>query len=328
MKCCKLALRLGFMTAVVPLMISAALGQGAYPTHPVKIIVPFTAGGGVDLTARELARRLETTLGQPVIVDNKPGAGGALGVKALMASPPDGQTLLLGTAGEIAMLPLLNPAIGYDPLKDLTPIALVVRAPNVLVVNSDVPARTLPELIAYAKANPGVLTYSTSGVGTAQHLQGEYFGKLADVDIRHIPYKGSAQQVVDVAGKVVSMTFASPAAVRPYIQKGQVRALGVTTSERVPVMPDVPAIREAVKGYELQSWFALFAPVGTSPAIVNRLNKEVTTILREPNLAAKLNDTVGKPSFESPAEFASYLAGDVKRFGSIISNAKITLTPQ
>lgn len=302
-----------------------AFAQSAYPSHPIRIIVPFTAGGGVDLTARELGRRLEPILGQPVIVDNKPGAGGALGVKTLIASPPDGLTLLLATAGEIAMLPSLNPAIGYDPLKHLTPVALVVRAPNVLVVNADVPARTLPELIAYAKANPGTLTYSTSGVGTAQHLQGEYFNKLAGLHIRHIPYKGSAQQVVDVAGKVVSMTFASPAAVRGYMQKGQLRALGVTTAQRLSIMPDIPTIGEAVPGYEMQSWFALFAPAGTAPAIVNRLNKEVVALLREPALATKLNETVGIPSFESPGEFANTLAEDVKRFGAIISSANITV---
>lgn len=325
MKLAHIFARLVTLTAFLQLAVAPAFAQGAYPQRPVKIIVPFTAGGGVDLTAREIARHLETTLGQPIIVENKPGAGGVLGVKTLIASPADGLTLLLATAGEIAMLPSLNPSVGYDPLKDLTPIALVVKAPNVLVVNSDIPARTLPELIAYAKANPGVLTYSTSGVGTAQHLQGEYFNKLAGVDIRHIPYKGSSQQVLDVASKSVSMTYASPAAVRGYIQKGQLHALGVTTAERVSTMPDIPAIKEAVPGYEMQSWFALFAPAGTPVAIVNRLNKEVVAMLHEPALATKLNETVGSPSFESPSEFATYLAGDIKRFASIISSAKITL---
>lgn len=316
-----------FTAAAVASLVTATpvFSQGIYPNHPIKIVVPFTAGGGVDLTARELSKRLEVTLGQPVIVDNKPGAGGALGVKAVIASPADGHTLLLGTAGEIAMLPSLNPSIGYDPLVDLVPVALVVKAPNVLVINSDVPARTLPELIAYAKANPGVLTYSTSGIGTAQHLQGEYFNRLANVDIRHIPYKGSSQQVVDVAGKLVSMTFASPAAVRGFIQKGQLRAIAVTASERLAVMPDVPAIREVVQGFEMQSWFALFAPKGTPSAIVARLNKDVVAMLRDPALATRLNETVGSPSFESPAEFSSYLAKDVKRFGNIISTAKITV---
>lgn len=310
---------------VLSLNATPSLAQSAYPSHPIKIIVPFTAGGGVDLTAREIGKRLESALGQPVVVDNKPGAGGALGVKSLISSPADGYTLLMASAGEVAILPSLNPAIGYDPLKSLAPIALVVKAPNVLVVNSDVPARTVPELIAYAKANPGVLTYSTSGIGTAQHLQGEYFNKLAGVDIRHIPYKGSAQQVVDVAGKLVSLTYASPAAVRGFIQKGQVRPLGVTMGERISVMPDVPTIQESVAGYQLQSWFALFAPAGTPGAIVDRLNKEVVSMLKEPTLATKLNETVGIPSFESPNEFSSYLANDIKRFSTIISTSRIKL---
>ena len=309
------------------LLIAAgsAVAQAPYPVRPIKIIVPFTAGGGVDLTAREIGKRLESILGQPVIVDNKPGAGGAVGVKALISSPADGHTLLLATAGEVAMLPSLNPAIGYHPVKNLAPIALVVKAPNVLVVNTDVPAQNIRELVAYAKANPGVLSYSTSGVGTAQHLQGEYFNKLAGVDIRHIPYKGSSQQVLDVASKQVTMTFASPTAVRGYIQKGQLRAIGVTTAERIAALPEVPSIKEAVPGYELQSWFALFAPVGTPQPIIDRLNKEVVSLLRDPGLAARLKETVGTPSFESPTEFANYLAADVKRFGTIISNSKITV---
>lgn len=304
---------------------SSAVAQSNWPAHPIKLIVPFSPGGGVDQTARELAQRLGQKLGQPIVVENKPGAGGALGVRNLIQSPPDGYTFLLSTAGEIAITPTLNPRIGYDPNKDLTPVALIVRAPNVLVVHPDVPAKTLPEFVAYARANAGVLSYSTSGIGTAQHLAGELFDKLADVQIQHIPYKGSSQQVLDVIAKRVTMTFASPAAVRPFVEKGQLRALGVTTSNRLSTMPDVPAIGETVNGYQLESWFALFAPARTDPEIVERVNREVAEILREPDFVAVLRNTVGEPSYETPAEVKSFVAADVRKFAKIISDADIKL---
>lgn len=304
---------------------ATAHAQGSYPDRPIKIIVPFSAGGGVDQTARELGHRLDRSLGQPIVIDNRPGAGGVLGVRTLINSAPDGYTLLLATAGEIAIAPSLNAKTGYDPLKDLTPVALVIRAPNVLVVNPDVPAQNLAELIAYGRAHPNALSYATSGIGTAQHLSGELFNKLAGVEIQHVPYKGSSQQVLDVVAKRVSMTYASPAAVKPFIDKGQLRALGVTTAQRIPTMPDVPTIGEAVPGYVLQSWFGLFAPAHTDPKIVARLNEAVTGILRDPALVETLRKTVGEPSYETPAGFSAFLASEVPKFAGIISDAHITL---
>lgn len=307
------------------LLTFTAIAQAAWPDHPIKLIVPFSPGGGVDQTARELAQRLGPRLGQSIVVENKPGAGGALGVRNLIGSPPDGYTFVLATAGEVAITPSLNPQIGYDSLKDLAPVALVVRAPNVLVVHPDVPANTLGELIAYAKKNPNVLSYSTSGVGTAQHLSGELLEKLAGLQIEHIPYKGSSQQVLDVIAKRVTMTFASPAAVKPFVQKGQLRALGVTTPKRISTLPDVPAIGEVVPGYQLESWFALFAPAGTDPKIVNKVNKEIVRLLHDPDLAKTLHATVGEPSYETPEEFSKFLHADVKKFSKLISDSHITL---
>jgi tripartite-type tricarboxylate transporter receptor subunit TctC len=320
-------LKLAAWTAA-PLLLVAAQAHSqsnAYPSRPIRLIVPFAAGGGVDQTARELAQRLDGVLGQSIIVDNRPGAGGALGVRTLAAAPPDGYTLLLSTAGEVAITPSLNPAIGYDPLKDLTPVALVVKAPNVLVVNPDVPAHDLKELIAYARAHPDALTYATSGVGTAQHLSGELLNKMAGVQIRHIPYKGSSQQVLDVVAKRVSMTYASPAAVKPFVEKGLLRALGVTTAERISTMPDVPPIGDTVPGYVLQSWFALFAPAHTSPLIVQRLNEVVVRITHEPAVSEFLQKNVGDPSDDTPAQFSAFLAQEVRKFSKIISDAHITL---
>ncbi|ARP97366.1 hypothetical protein CAL15_09200 [Bordetella genomosp. 13] len=299
--------------------------QVDYPSRPIRIIVPFSAGGGVDLTARELAHRLAAPLGQSIVVENKPGAGGALGVRTLIAAEPDGYTLLLGTAGEVAITPLVNPAVNYDARKDLSPVALVVKAPNVLVVHPDVPAQDLKGLIDHARANPKSVTYATSGVGTAQHLAGELFNRMAGVQAQHIPYKGSSQQVLDVVAKRITMTYASPAAVRSFVEKGQLRALGVTTAERIPTMPTVPAIGEVVPGYGLQSWFALFAPAGTDPRIVQKLNAEVSKVLRDPAVIKTLRESVGEPAYDAPAEVAAFIAQDIGRFEKIVREADITL---
>jgi len=302
-----------------------AYAQANWPDRPIKLIVPFAPGGGVDQTARELAHRLGERFGQPVVVENRPGAGGALGVRTLISSPSDGYTFVLATAGEVAITPTLNPQIGYDPLKDLAPVAIVVRAPNVMVVHPDVPAKNLSELIAYARTKPDMLSYATSGIGTAQHLAGELFNRMTGVRIQHIPYKGSSQQVLDVIAKRVAITYASPAAVKPFMQKGQLLALGVTTPNRITTLPDVPAIGETVKGYQLESWFALFAPAGTPAAIVEKLNQATVKIVREPDFTAILRKTVGEPGDESPAEFATFLAAEVKKFAKIIADADIKL---
>ncbi|ALM83546.1 tripartite tricarboxylate transporter substrate binding protein [Bordetella sp. N] len=320
--------RLAASALTATLLLGAApLAHAAWPDHPIKLVVPFSAGGGVDQTARELAQRLGQRLGQPIVVENKPGAGGALGVRYLITSPPDGYTFVLATAGEVAITPSLNPQIGYDPLKDLSPVALVVRAPNVLVVHPDVPVKNLTELIAYARQNPNSLSYSTSGIGTAQHLAGELLGKLANVQIQHIPYKGSSQQVLDVIAKRVTMTYASPAAVKPFMDKGQLKALGVTTEKRISTFPEVPAIGEVVPGYQLESWFGLFAPPHTDPKIVSRVNEEIVKILQDPALAATLRATVGEPSYETPEAFSKFLDADVKKFAKLISDSHITLQP-
>lgn len=327
MKTCiyELMLRMRWAGLALALACAGVQAQADYPSRPIRIIVPFSAGGGVDLTARELAHRLAAPLGQSIVVENKPGAGGALGVRTLIAAEPDGYTLLLGTAGEVAITPLVNPAVNYDARKDLSPVALVVKAPNVLVVHPDVPAQDLKGLIDHARANPKSVTYATSGVGTAQHLAGELFNRMAGVQAQHIPYKGSSQQVLDVVAKRITMTYASPAAVRSFVEKGQLRALGVTTAERIPTMPTVPAIGEVVPGYGLQSWFALFAPAGTDPRIVQKLNAEVSKVLRDPAVIKTLRESVGEPAYDAPAEVAAFIAQDIGRFEKIVREADITL---
>jgi tripartite-type tricarboxylate transporter receptor subunit TctC len=314
------------------LAISAAAGpafaQDGYPNKPIRIVVPYTAGGGVDTVARLIGDRMSKTLGQPVIVDNKPGASGMIGAAAVAKSAPDGYTLLLSAAGEIAVNPsLYKGKMQYDAQKDLAPVSLVVRIPNVLVVNPDVPAKTTAELVAYAKANPGKLSYSSSGVGNPQHLNGELFNKLADVQTSHVPYKGAAQQLADVTAKHVSMTFTSVSAALPFIKNGQIRPIAVTSGKRVPSLPDVPTLSEfkPLASYELINWFGFFAPAKTPEPIVNKLHAALTDALKDPEVVKKLEVQGAEPAPMTPQQFARFIGEETSKFTKIVTDAKVTV---
>ena len=305
-----------------------ASAQNAYPNKPIRIIVPYTAGGGVDTVARLVGDKMSKTLGQPVIVDNKPGASGMIGATAVAKSPPDGYTLLLSAAGEIAVNPsLYKGKMQYDPQKDLAPISAVVRIPNVLVVNPDVPAKTTAELVAYAKANPGKLTYSSSGVGNPQHLNGELFNKMADVQTSHVPYKGAAQQLTDVTAKHVSMTFTSVAAALPFIKNGQIRPIAVTSSKRVPSLPDVPTLAEfkPLVNYELINWFGFFAPAKTPEPVINKLHAALSEALKDPEIIKKLEVQGAEPALMTPQQFGQFISAETTKFGKIVTDAKVTI---
>lgn len=290
-----------------------------------RIIVPFAAGGGVDATARLLGEQLSRKLGQPVMVDNKPGAGGLIAVRQTIASPADGYTLFLGAAGEIVINPVLNKDAGYDPKRDLVPVAIVVRAPNVLAVNTDVPANTVAELVDYARRNPGKLSFSSSGIGTIQHITGEVFNKVANVDVFHVPYAGAAPATVDVASKRVSMTFSSPGSVSPFVQKGQMKMLGVVMSKRYPALPDLPTVQESpgMSAFDVESWFAMFAPAGTPPQIVSRLNAEIREAMRNPEVADKLIKGVGMPSFEDEQQARTFVSNEIGKYARILKELDI-----
>ncbi len=319
-----------------PLWVAAAIAVGlsghataqdAYPTKPIKIIVPYSAGGGVDTVARLLAEQLRDTLKQPVIVDNKPGASGMIGAQAAAKSPPDGYTLLLAAAGEIVVNPHLYKKMGYSPEREFTPISLIAKVPNVLVVNPDVPAKNVAELVAYAKANPGKLTFSSSGAGNPQHLAGELFNKLAGVQIDHVPYKGASQQLTDVIAKHVSMTFTSLAAALPFIKNGQVRAIGVTSTKPLSALPDVPPLSELkpLAGYEIVNWFGMFAPAKTPEPIIKKLNAAVAQALENPDLRKKLELQGMEPSPNTPGQFGEFVKAESKKFARIISDANVKL---
>lgn len=298
----------------------AAAADENFPNRPIRIVVPFAAGGAVDVSARLIGEQLTRRLGQPVVVENKPGAGGIIAVRQVVASPHDGYTLFLGAAGEITINPVLNKDAGYDPKRDLVPVAIIVRAPNVLAVNADVPANTVGELIDYAKKNPGKLTFSSSGVGTIQHITGEVFNKVAGIDVVHVPYPGAAPAMVDVASKRVSMTFSSPGSIGPFVAKGQMKMLGVVMSKRYPALPNLPTVQETpgMQAYDVESWFAMFAPGNTPPAIVKRLNTEVREVMKIPEVADKLIKNAGMPSFEDEEQAKVFIAGEIAKYGRIL----------
>ena len=303
----------------------AALAQ-SYPNQQIKIICPFPAGGGTDLTSRLLGEQLAKSLGQPFVVENRTGASGMIGTGAVAGAPADGYTLLVAS-GEVALNPHLYKKMAYDWDKNLQPITLLVKVPNVMAINMDVPARNLAEFIAYAKQNDGKLTFSSSGVGNPQQLTGEMFNKMAGVSIRHVPYKGAAPQIADVAGKHITMTFVSIGAALPFINSQRLRPIGVTSLTRVSVLPDVPAIAEhpPLAGFELVNFFGFFAPAGVPDPILRRLNAAAVEALKTADLSSKLKASGFEPSPTSPEEFRSFIRTESAKFQKIIAEAGITL---
>jgi tripartite-type tricarboxylate transporter receptor subunit TctC len=305
---------------------SSAAGAQTYPSKPITIVVPFTAGGGVDVVARLLAEKLRVSLNTSVVIDNKPGASGMLGANSVAKAAGDGHTLLLGSAGETAINPLVYKGrMSYDPAKDLAPITLVTRIPNVLVVAPTLPVKNVQELIERAKKNPGKMSYSSSGVGNPQHLNGELLEELAGIFMVHIPYRGAAGQLIDVTTGTVDMTFVSYTAARAFIQSGKVKALAVTSSKRGAFAPDVPAIAEykPLAKYSLENWFGLFAPASTPDAIQQKINIAVTDALRDPELAKRLREQGGEPSPMSTTEFKSFIKNETIQYARIVDIAKI-----
>jgi tripartite-type tricarboxylate transporter receptor subunit TctC len=317
------------MKRLVPLVLALACAvvapqviAQAWPTKPVKWVVPFAPGGTTDILARTIGEKLAVALGQPVIVENKPGAGGGLGADFVAKSAPDGYTVLGGTISTNAINATLYKELPYDPVKDFVPITLIARVPNMLVVNNDVPAKTVAELIALMKKNPGKYTFASSGNGTSQHLSGELFKGMAGVDMQHIPYKGSPPALQDVMGGSVTMTFDNITTAWPLAKGGKLRALGVTTARRSPAAPEVPTIAEAgVTGYEIGSWQGVFAPAGTPPAIVKRLNAEIVKIINLPEVQEKLLVLGAEPVGNSSEEFTVFVKAEVVKWGDVVKKS-------
>lgn len=318
------------LTAVLALSACSSLPLTAvaqdFPSKPITIVVPFSAGGGVDTVTRILAEKLRGTLNATIVVDNKAGGSGMIAAQAVVKAAPDGYTLLMGSAGETAINPLVfKGRMAYNPSKDLQPVTLVTRIPNVLVVSPKLPVKNTEELIAYAKKNPGRLSYSSSGVGNPQHLNGELLEELAGIFMVHIPYKGAAGQLVDVTSGVVDMTFVSYAAAKSFIQSGKVKPIAISSAKRMSFAPDLPALAEtkSLTKYQLENWFGLFAPANTPATVVQKINTAVTEALKDPELSKRLRDQGGEPSPMTPQQFRDFIQAESKQFERIVHSAQI-----
>jgi tripartite-type tricarboxylate transporter receptor subunit TctC len=299
----------------------------AYPNKPIHLISPFPPGGGTDLVARIVGNKLAELLGQAVIIDNRAGAGGSVGTELAARAAPDGYTLVLGSTATHAVNPSLYSRVGYDPINDFAAVSLVASTPLVLMVNPQVPARTVPELIALAKAKPEAsrLTFASAGAGSAQHLGGELFKTVSGAPIVHVPYKGAAPAMSDLLGGHVDMMFDTMPSAMAQVGGGKLRVLGISSAKRHPALPDVPAIAESVPGYELVTWYGLFAPKGTPPAIVARLNAEVKRMLASKDVQEKFAGAGLDPRWMPADEFSELLKTEVPKWRKVIqqSGAKV-----
>jgi tripartite-type tricarboxylate transporter receptor subunit TctC len=308
-------------------LLCTAFGAAAadnYPSRPIKWVVPFTPGGAMDSMARTLGEKMAQSMGQPVVIENRAGAGGTIGSSMVAKSEPDGYTMMIVSIGH-AVNPALYPKLSYDPIKSFEPVAMVGVVPNVLVVNSAAKINSVKDLIAQAKAQPGKLSYASAGTGTTIHLAAELFNSLADVDILHVPYKGSAPAMTDLLGRQVDIMFDSLSSARPHIDSGRLKALAVTTSKRSTAMPNLPTVAEAgLKGYELNGWYAVFVPAGTPRPVVDRLNGELLKALKQPDVAKRFAQLGAEPAGSSPEELAKYLKTETSRWAEIVRSRKIT----
>lgn len=315
------------LAAALAWLPTSVRAQDGYPGKPITIIVPFSAGGGVDVMARLLAEKLRAALGQAVNVDNKAGGSGMIGTLAAVRASPDGLTLLMATAGETAINPHVHKGrMQYAPEKDLAPITLVVKVPNVVVVNPKLPVKSVAELLAYAKANPGKVTYGSSGIGNPQHLAGELLEQLSKLPFTHVPYRGASNQLTDTAGGSIDMTFVSLAGARPFMKDNRVRAIAMTSPTRTPLAPELPAVAETkgLEAYKLENWFGLFAPAATPAPIVAKLNVVVTDALKDPELVKRLHELGGEPTPMSPTQFKAFIQAESAAFAKVVEIAKIT----
>jgi len=305
-------------------VLAAACGAQAqsYPNKPVRLVCPFPPGGAVDIASRAVAHELTQILGQPVTVDNRPGAGGNIGADIVAKSAPDGYTLLMTTSGIMAINPALYSKLPFDTVKDFAPVSMVVSLNNVLVVNPSLPAKSVKDVIALAKAQPGKLTYASSGNGTSIHLSGELFKSMTGVDMLHIPYKGSSPAVTDLLAGQVNMMFDNIPSSLPHIKAGKLRALAVTGSKRSQLLPDLPTIAEAgVPGYDSYVWFGVVAPAGTPPAIISRLNAALTKAATTASFHDRLSSQGYDVLSSTPEQMAANIRSEISKWSKIVKDA-------
>ena len=308
----------------MPILFATNVVAQEWPNKPIRWIVPFPPGGAMDVMARALAEKSSKSLGQAVVIENKPGAGGNIGADFVARSDADGYTMMITSIG-MATNKYLYPKLSYDPVKDFSPVSLIAIVPNVLVTNATQPnVKTVSDVIANAKAQPGKLNYASAGNGSSIHLAGEVFTSMAKIDMQHIPYKGSNPAVTDLLGGQVNYMFDSITSAKPHIDSGKLRPIGITTSKRSKALPNVPTIAESgLPGYEVTPWFAVFVPAATPKPIVNKLNAALLDALKSPEIKAKFDGIGAEPLGTTPDELANYLNKEIERWGKVISTNNI-----
>ena len=312
---------LGGAALAAPAFVRAARAQN-YPTRFVRLVVPFPPGGAVDGAARIIAARLSEMWGQQMVIENRPGAGGNVAAQAVLQADADGYTVYIASIGH-AISQFVTPSLSYHPVTDFAPVTLMCVYPNIMAVPNSSPSKSVPEFIARAKAEPGKVTYCSSGIGTSLHLAGELFKRMAGIDVTHIPYRGAGPALNDLIPGRVDAIFANFPSTLPYVQNGQLRGLAVTTAKRQPEVPDLPAIAEFVPGYDVSSWFALFVAARTPPDIVARLHQDAVAALNHPPVKARYAQLGATVVGSSPAELAIFLQAEIDRWGPVIKAAGI-----
>src|ERR671915_92256 len=317
------------MKALLALVFALVAFDGwaqPYPAKPVRVIVPYPPGGGNDTLGRLFAAKLGERMGQPFVVENRPGAGTMIGTEAAAKSPPDGYTILLSSIATHALSPNLYSRVPYDPVKDFAPITLLGIAPTVLVINNELPAKSLAELIAAAKAKPGALAYASGGNGTPPHINAEVFKSLAGVDLLHVAYKGGGPALVDLIGGRVQVMLDTAASAMPHVRSGKLRALALSAPKRSPEYPELATFAEAgLAAYDTNAWYSMHAPTGTPPDIVRRLNAELVAILKDPDILARFKQLSTEPVGNTPDEFAAFVKSELEKYARIIKAAGIRL---
>ncbi len=310
----------------VSMAVTASANAQSWPSRPVKWISPFAPGGGADITSRAIAAKLSSGLGQQVVIDNRGGAGGMLGVDLAAKSPADGYTLVMGTIGPIAINPSLYKKMAYDPIRDLIPVSQAANALNVLVVHPSLPTHNVREFVALAKSRPGELNYGSSGSGATDHLAGELFNAVTGAKMAHIPYKGGAPAMLDLVSGNVQVVFSTVSTAIAAMDAKRVRPLAMTGNQRFQLMPDLPTMSEAgLKGFEVNNWYGIFVPAGTPKEIVNRLNAEIVKALAAPEVMKRLLDAGIVAKSSSPEVFAAYVNAETAKWAKVIKDAKITV---
>jgi tripartite-type tricarboxylate transporter receptor subunit TctC len=307
---------LTLLAGTLALTLGASASAQTYPNKPIRLVVTFPSGGAPDILARLFSEKAQ--LGQPVVVDNKPGAGGNIGADFVAKSAGDGYTLVLGTVGTHSINGSLYEKMPYDMVKNFSPVSLIASAPNLLVVNNNVPVKTVPEFVAYLKANPDKLSFGSPGVGTSVHVSGELFKSMTGTKMTHVPYKGRQFAIPDLVGGSIQLMFDNMPSALPMAREGKIRAIAVTTAKRSAAAPEIPTIAESIPGFEATTWFAMFAPAGTPKPVVDRLNAEVLRVFRLPEVAERLKTLGLEAVLSSPEELAAYQASEIVKWTKVV----------